>query len=326
MMSLALGVLWAALVVFVLLPASTMAARALLAFRRKFSTTETKGDWAFLLIVLPSLAPVVWFVAETLHESEHYLVGTSGAEAFCYDLVIASALLLGVFGAFFVRHALAEHRRPGEIAPIATERLRHLCRTNETLAPWSDHIVGTHGASHECATRGLLRPRIEIEASFLDQLDDAALAAVLLHEVEHLRRRDPLRNLIGHLCLSLNPAGVLLVPEWHRWRAERELRCDAAALAAQADPLSLAAAILMAARPRRTIVLAPLAGENHGLLKLRIQRLLEPVVELPESLLIGVVPPLFFAIELVLPHTLSSAPIQLVHNVALHPLLAALLT
>jgi hypothetical protein len=44
-----------------------------------------------------------------------------------------------------------------------------------------------------CACAGLMTPRIMISTAMLDRLDDDQLTAVLAHEREHLRRRDPAR-------------------------------------------------------------------------------------------------------------------------------------
>ncbi len=78
---------------------------------------------------------------------------------------------------------------------------------------------------------GLLRPRIAISAGLMARLDDAELAAVLLHERHHLRRRDPLRYLLLH-ALTTGLFLVPLAPMVHRWLETRiELAADRAALA-----------------------------------------------------------------------------------------------
>ncbi len=322
MSSLLLGVLWVVVVVGVLIPVSSAAAMLLLSLRRRLFGHAAGADSAFLLIVLPTLAPIIWFVSETVHASEHYLVGQT--QALCYDLLIASALLMALVAASVATQMLAEHRRSGELDSDATSRLHALCEAHPGLAKWAGRIVAMRNVEHDSATRGVFSPRVELCATFAERLHDAALTAVLLHEVEHLRKFDPLRNLLGHLSLRINPLGRWLLPEWQRWRAERELRCDAAALKANADPLSLAEAILVAARPRRTPVIAALlGGAQPGFINLRIQRLLEPVTEPVESIVVSILPLALLVSELVLPHLLSSAPIQQIHNIALHPLLAA---
>lgn len=326
MTSFLLAALWTSLVLVVLIPLSTVLAKTLLMVRRGSAESTEGAASAFMLIVLPVLAPIVWFVSETVHESEKYLSEVVHAEGFCVDLVAASALLLGALAWLLLRYGRAERARTGRAHPETTARLRALCESHAVLSRWAGRVHGIADAEHDSAARGFFRPVAEVDAAFATGLGDAALVGVLLHEVEHLRTLDPLRNLIAQACLAMNPLGFWLVPDLLRWRAGRELQCDTAALSANADPLSLAEALILAARPRKAaIVAAPFTGAAAGLLKLRVQRLLEPVVERPEPISVRVLPPMLFVLEMVLPHVVSSAPIQQMHHVAFHPLLAALL-
>lgn len=90
---------------------------------------------------------------------------------------------------------------------------------------------------------GFLKPRIAVTAGLLARLDDAQLLAVLAHEQEHLRRRDPLR----YLLIDAVAKGAFVVPiasTWrHRKEAEIELAADRAALAV-APRAALAGALL----------------------------------------------------------------------------------
>ncbi len=84
------------------------------------------------------------------------------------------------------------------------------------------------GSSAFCA--GLLRPRVYVTGGMVAALADEELAAVLVHEAEHARRRDPLRRLAGRAA-----ADVLfwlpLVGWWSRRRLEdAELAADRAAI------------------------------------------------------------------------------------------------
>jgi len=65
---------------------------------------------------------------------------------------------------------------------------------------------------------GLLRPRVYITTAALAQLDDAALAAVLAHERQHARRRDPLRLVAGRVL-----ARALFFLPWLQALTERQL-------------------------------------------------------------------------------------------------------
>ena len=281
---------------------------------------------AYLLIVLPTIAPVLWFVSETVHESEAFMFGGASPAALCFDLLIASGILLGTLGLLTFRTAGAEQQRAVVRHASTTARLRRLCTSNPALSAWAPRVFGVTDADHDSATRGFTRPVIEVDEQFAHGLSDRALVGVLLHEVEHAAGFDPLRNLIAHVCLSVNPLRGWLAPQWHRWRAGRELRCDTAAVSAEADPLALAEALILAARPRgSSVVSAPLTGERTTLLNLRIQRLLAPAADHREPAWVLVLPCALLLLELVLPHVLSSAPIQQIHQLAFHPLLTALI-
>jgi BlaR1 peptidase M56 len=83
-------------------------------------------------------------------------------------------------------------------------------------------------ASAFCA--GLLRPRVFVTSGMVAALANEELDAVLVHEAEHARRRDPLRRLVGRAA-----ADVLfwlpLVGWWTRHRLEdAELAADRAVI------------------------------------------------------------------------------------------------
>jgi beta-lactamase regulating signal transducer with metallopeptidase domain len=88
----------------------------------------------------------------------------------------------------------------------------------------SDEITGP-------CVAGLLRPVVLLPPVALDALDDEELATVLAHEFAHVRRRDALANWMQVVVETANFHNPLV---WiaGRWaRLERELACDATALA-----------------------------------------------------------------------------------------------
>ncbi len=104
----------------------------------------------------------------------------------------------------------------------------------------------------------VVQPRVGITAGLLARLDDQELAAVLLHERHHLRRRDPLR----YLLLQAAADGFFMAPlataVQRRVETRMELAADRAALAEV--PRGALAGALLAALAGRTFLPAGMAA------------------------------------------------------------------
>jgi Zn-dependent protease with chaperone function len=116
---------------------------------------------------------------------------------------------------------------------------------------------------------GLLRPRVFVTSGMVAALADEELAAVLVHEAEHARRRDPLRRLAGRAA-----ADVLfwlpLVGWWSRRRLEdAELAADRAAIG-RVGRTPLARALRATAIPAA----APVGARFDGAGAARVSQLL----------------------------------------------------
>ncbi len=250
-----------ALVVFLgAIPLVTIPAKlALVVLRRvrpdlpHLGTTTT-----WLLLVGPLIGPLVWFASAAAHQAEPghavatCLLGDLEGDS-CPEPLALAALLLGL-ATVATGHGLARSRpfhrdRPTPLPPShpAARRLARLA-AHADLPPHARAVAVCDAAVPLC-TRGLLRPRIEVDRTALDTLDDDTLLAALRHEAAHGRGRDPLRTLLAQVAVAINPAGRLLQPELQRWRLAREAACDAEAVAAGAAPLDLARAIVALARP-----------------------------------------------------------------------------
>jgi len=127
---------------------------------------------------------------------------------------------------------------------------------------------------------GWLRPIVIVPASAFLALPPEALEAVLIHELEHVRRGDFLGNILqtfAEALLFYHPAVWWLS---RRIRQEREHCCDDAAVRACGDPILYASALArleeLRAQPFLIPDLAPAA--SGGRLMLRIQRILRPRV------------------------------------------------
>jgi hypothetical protein len=134
--------------------------------------------------------------------------------------------------------------------------------------------VVTEDAGFTIGTRGALHPKVFIGAAFAAKLTDPMLRSALGHEQEHVRSLDPLRYLLLHFALVVNPCGrFLLAPHAARWKGARETYCDREAVIHGASPLPLADAIVRAARPTLREA-AALGARDTALLELRIKMLL----------------------------------------------------
>jgi Zn-dependent protease with chaperone function len=126
-------------------------------------------------------------------------------------------------------------------------------------------------------TTGLLHPRIYVAKSLASALDADQLAALLAHEAEHVRRRDPLRlSIMRALACTL-----FWIPALRRLASdladEAEIQADDAAVA-RAGAIPLAGALVtLAAWPAHRSSIAPGFAQD-SLLDRRVRRLLgEPV-------------------------------------------------
>jgi beta-lactamase regulating signal transducer with metallopeptidase domain len=82
------------------------------------------------------------------------------------------------------------------------------------------------------ALHGLFRPRLLLPKGFIDQFSRAELRFVFLHELAHLKRRDLLANWVMAALQIIHWFNPLVWFGFGRWRADREVACDAIALEA----------------------------------------------------------------------------------------------
>ncbi len=129
---------------------------------------------------------------------------------------------------------------------------------------------------------GLLRPVILLPAGFIAALPPAQVEAILLHELAHIRRRDPLVNLLQNFV-----EGLLFYHPAVWWissvvRAEREHCCDDEVVAATGDARGYAAALAALEISRSSP--SPALAANGGNLVNRIGRLLHaPAAPYPSA-------------------------------------------
>lgn len=288
MTEIALPVLGTGIIVGVVLPAAAVAARGALWALDRVGTPRLAGQDAvrYLLLLGPTVAPVAWLLSACLRQAA---VGTAAEVCALPDppgtVCPEVAALGGLLVAFVVGTALIRLRRaagaPRRAAPTRSAATRRRLQriadySHPDLRPVLRRLAIVEDAAEPVATRGILRPRVTIDIRFADRLDDLALLAVLEHEAQHVRARDPLRYFLVHWAVAINPIGRrLLGADLRRWIVGREAACDRAAVLRGASAPALAHALVQAAR--FAVASAPavaLRADDTGVLRLRVGLLL----------------------------------------------------
>ncbi len=125
--------------------------------------------------------------------------------------------------------------------------------------------------------------RLLLPEGLVSSLEDADLQAVVLHELEHLRRRDDWFNLASKLAIALFPFNPALVWLDRRLGLERELACDASVVATTRAPLRYAGSLTRLAEHRvaRRVAFVLAAWGRHSEMVQRVSALLGPRVQAP---------------------------------------------
>jgi Zn-dependent protease with chaperone function len=282
-------VVGALIVFFVAVPLLTLASRGIVTAlpTPRDRMTAQESPWRLLLIVGPTLGPLIWLISASIHQSEAgaalaaCVVDHLGGEL-CGDVVLFGLILLSVLGYGVLRRA----RRGCDQAPAGPElsdaeaaiaRVRDACRRSRSLCRFAPRVRVVRGGGAPACTRGVLRSRIELEAGLVMRLDDDELEATLLHEAEHAHAWDPCCFFVAQVALSINPLGRLLASELARYHFAREALCDKRAVQRGADPLALARSIVCVAAPASAAdapVVPALGGHGIGGVRLRVQLLL----------------------------------------------------
>lgn len=154
----------------------------------------------------------------------------------------------------------------GAVAVVHTHRFNQHLRRNAIAVPprltrlaaelrIADRITYLTWGQPAACCYGFTRPHIAITAELVARLDDDELIAVLAHERQHLRRRDPVR----YLALYALSAGAFMFPVAtalrQRQEARIELAADRAAIAVAPRGALAGAMLAVLAAPR-----IPVAG------------------------------------------------------------------
>jgi beta-lactamase regulating signal transducer with metallopeptidase domain len=126
---------------------------------------------------------------------------------------------------------------------------------------------------------GFWSPRLLVPEWLLAKLTQDDMGQIVLHELEHLRRRDDWLNLmqkVGLVLFPLNP-GLLWVDR--KLAVERELACDAGVVASTTQPLEYARCLARLAEHRsqyRKLALSLAAWGRQSELGRRVLSLVQP--------------------------------------------------
>ncbi len=163
--------------------------------------------------------------------------------------------------------------------PVAVEQLPASVRnTGESLRYVRGTRICVSDQVRVPAAIGFFKPLIVIPRWALEQLSAEELNAVLMHELEHLRRRDDWTNLAQKLLSALlffHPA-VWWVDR--QLALEREMACDDAVLAQTRDRHAYAACLVNVAEKslvRRGVALVQAAVSRAQQTTLRVRQILQ---------------------------------------------------
>ena len=124
---------------------------------------------------------------------------------------------------------------------------------------------------------GFLRPRILVPDWLFPRLTAGELEQIILHEFEHLRRRDDWTNLLQKIGLVLFPLNPALCFIEARLAEEREMACDEAVVRITRAPRAYAACLASLAeqgQERRAEALSLGAWQRRSELVRRVQSIL----------------------------------------------------
>lgn len=171
--------------------------------------------------------------------------GSPGAWILMTGLAVSSFMLLRrVCGALVLRRLISRCTTPD------SERDAHVLFVIDHLAsavglrPAPDLLILPSGVSGAFAV-GFRRGRVLLSRDLVEKLDDDELAAVLAHEIAHLKARDvPIVFVAGFLrdFVAWNPFAHLAL---RRLLTDRELEADRRAASLTRSPLALASGLLV---------------------------------------------------------------------------------
>jgi len=227
---------------------------------------------AVLLILLPlHLIP--------LARTDHSLSLPVGSASFHLD-AYWSILIVGLWGGISLMRAIQLIQNVIELRRIAAT-----ATPVEPNAAWKDLLTQGRRSASLCISSeidrpsvvGFFQPRILLPSAMFKGFSDQELRQIILHEIEHLRRRDDWTNLLQKIALIVFPLNPVLHWVERRLCIERELACDDCVLNFTSARKSYAMCLANLAEHslvRRGVSLALGAWEKRSELSRRVHRIL----------------------------------------------------
>lgn len=247
---------------------------------------------AICLRLLPGIKPaarfVVWFSVlfavlclPLIPELKNNLGSplSSNTASFYLDLRW-SVLILGLWGALSLLRAIKLVKSVFELRRIASSATPLPASSQDPQllkAGLRSAEVCTSSVVDRPSVVGFLHPRILLPEDLISKLSDQQLEQILLHEMEHLRRRDDWTNLFQKIALILFPLNPVLFWVERRLCVERELACDDCVLnftSARKTYATCLANLAEHSLVRRGVSLALGAWEKQSELSRRVHRIL----------------------------------------------------
>jgi len=332
----AFPILGTVFVLLVLLPICALVVKLGLLLIERYETSGLlrRLHLRYLFLTGSSALPLAWLVSAGLHQVESGKSALSclldhDTSALCLEPGFF-ALALALVATITSLPLLFKHKFPPasttKVAEQLISRIRHIIAAHPELTLLSNRIIVSDDSTLSIYTHGVFRPRVVISTHYAARLSDPMLRSALGHELEHVRSYDPLRYLFLHAALSVNPFGrFLLAPHAKSWQFAREAQCDRQAVINGAAPLSLAEAILQAARPSARELVALGTGDLTAV-KFRVNMLLSFAEHPPERntrnhrSIVALLPFILTVLALLLPHQTSTSALDTLHLGAEHAL------
>ncbi|HUN85871.1 MAG TPA: M56 family metallopeptidase [Terracidiphilus sp.] len=191
----------------------------------RFVSAPTVASSSSLGAALPS----PWFQLDIRWAIAITALWAAGTILRAADLFVHSIRLFGLWkSATPIDWSACSIPAPASLSRIGGRRPVEICTTAHLDRP---------------SVIGFFAPRILIPAWLLDRLTPSELQQIVLHEAEHLHRRDDWTNLVQKFGLILFPLNPALLWIEHRLCREREMACDEAVIRATRAPRAYAACL-----------------------------------------------------------------------------------